>query len=532
MKKYTAYLSSIFFILIPCSFYLWQSFYLQSWIIDDAGISFSYAKNLANGYGIKSWPGEKPVEGFSNFLWTIVVSILHLLQIFNPIYSPKFLSFILITLSFITIHKITTSIQIKNIWGMVMNLFIAINAPIVIWCNSGLENALYLFLLLVLLYKITVLNSIRKFDIVKISIICFLIAITRPEGIVYTIALPIIYLYNRKTQLIRPTTLLVYGLMFLSLYGSFIIFRWYYFGDLFPNPYHVKYYKIFIETNLYEKLNYLSYGIGGFWGKWLLILILLMIPFVKFENTMIKKAWRSILVLWTISFIQFFILPADWMGELRFVTIFIALCYIIIIMIIYSLALKYTHKSDVKKLILFGSLIGLFVYSSYHFTIRIKDFAINPTIPFSKVKSTFPDRYNLVNEALELKNATMLLPDVGATLYYSNIKVIDAAGLTNKDISKRLNNPSELRDYVFTELKPSIIHLHGRWKEMYNLSSDNRLAQEYYDVSLKIQGADDEFYPIITCDYIRKDLINESNKLAFDSLFNDCISISLGSPKY
>ena len=44
------------------------------WVCDDAFISYRYAENLAGGYGLVFNHGEK-VEGYTNFLWTLVLSI-------------------------------------------------------------------------------------------------------------------------------------------------------------------------------------------------------------------------------------------------------------------------------------------------------------------------------------------------------------------------------------------------------------------------------------------------------------------------
>src|SRR5438093_8754 len=41
-------------------------------VTDDAFISFRYAKNLVSGYGLVFNPGEK-VEGYTNFLWTVLL---------------------------------------------------------------------------------------------------------------------------------------------------------------------------------------------------------------------------------------------------------------------------------------------------------------------------------------------------------------------------------------------------------------------------------------------------------------------------
>ena len=40
-------------------------------LFDDAAISLTYARNLANGHGLVWNVGHVPVEGYSNFLWTL-----------------------------------------------------------------------------------------------------------------------------------------------------------------------------------------------------------------------------------------------------------------------------------------------------------------------------------------------------------------------------------------------------------------------------------------------------------------------------
>lgn len=47
---------------------------------DDVMISMTYARNLAEGHGLVWSPGEAPLEGFTNPLWTIWLSFLHLIS--------------------------------------------------------------------------------------------------------------------------------------------------------------------------------------------------------------------------------------------------------------------------------------------------------------------------------------------------------------------------------------------------------------------------------------------------------------------
>lgn len=50
------------------------------WLSDDAMISMRYAANLAKGHGLVFDPGER-VEGYSNFLWTALMALFHLLPL-------------------------------------------------------------------------------------------------------------------------------------------------------------------------------------------------------------------------------------------------------------------------------------------------------------------------------------------------------------------------------------------------------------------------------------------------------------------
>ncbi len=63
-----------------------------AWQIDDAGISFAYARNLALGHGLVAQPGVIPVEGYSNPLWVFLLAAFSVVRLFDPLWTPKLLS--------------------------------------------------------------------------------------------------------------------------------------------------------------------------------------------------------------------------------------------------------------------------------------------------------------------------------------------------------------------------------------------------------------------------------------------------------
>ena len=67
---------------------------LHTWrfnfLCDDAFISFRYARNLADGLGLRFNPGESPpVEGFSNFLWVLALSVFEGLGLSPVVWSRR-----------------------------------------------------------------------------------------------------------------------------------------------------------------------------------------------------------------------------------------------------------------------------------------------------------------------------------------------------------------------------------------------------------------------------------------------------------
>ena len=71
-------------VAVPLGLYFALTTPLFEWLIDDAGISFVYSRNLAQGHGLVSQPGMPPVEGYSNFLWVLLMAPFFGLGFFDP----------------------------------------------------------------------------------------------------------------------------------------------------------------------------------------------------------------------------------------------------------------------------------------------------------------------------------------------------------------------------------------------------------------------------------------------------------------
>jgi len=54
-----------------------------TWIVDDAGLTFAYARSLSSGDGLVLQPGAAPVEGFSSPAWMALLVVGRWLGLFD-----------------------------------------------------------------------------------------------------------------------------------------------------------------------------------------------------------------------------------------------------------------------------------------------------------------------------------------------------------------------------------------------------------------------------------------------------------------
>ncbi|HWE30960.1 MAG TPA: hypothetical protein VHB97_23295, partial [Polyangia bacterium] len=53
---------------------LFHCWWFRDFTVDDGGISFCYARSFAHGAGLVLVPGGERVEGYTNFLWVILLA--------------------------------------------------------------------------------------------------------------------------------------------------------------------------------------------------------------------------------------------------------------------------------------------------------------------------------------------------------------------------------------------------------------------------------------------------------------------------
>ncbi len=212
---------------------------------DDSYITYQYSRNLAAGWGPVWNAGEPPVEGYTTFLWMLVMAGPHLLSA-DPVLCAKVLGLLctvgalLLTYQFARHLQRTWHTPASGVWPAVSVLLLGALPATAVHTVSGMENALLTFLLPALLYTMTLcageVTPRRAYGLAAVGL---LTGLTRPEGNLALLlacgALWTVTPRERRGPLLRALLLL-----YLLPGATYYVWRYWYYGHAFPLPFYVK----------------------------------------------------------------------------------------------------------------------------------------------------------------------------------------------------------------------------------------------------------------------------------------------------
>lgn len=519
---------------LPLLLFLAHALLFGDWIVDDAGITFVYARNLAAGQGLVSQPGLPPVEGFSNFLWMLAFVPAFLAGLFHPVIVPKLLSLALVAGSFLLLDRALFSLTGSRAVSLVTLLLLAVCSPFVIWTVSGLENPLYVFLLCLLLWLI-VRERLRERETGALPLaagaVAAGLALTRPDGILFAGLYPLLTLTTGKGRWGR---ILRYAAVFALLLGGFLLFRWSYFGDLYPNTYYAKggpNAKVYLDLltlqpRMAAKAFELFESVAGPGNVLLPAALLAGTAFLIGRR---RFEWKHGVPLAFAYFgaVPFLLLPFDWMEEYRFGTPFFPFLYAYAVTLAASLGEMLFPDPARRRLPALSAGLAAVGLSLVLFAGRSALFTAAPTVSFQEVVEKFGHRYNRYADLLGLERPSILLPDVGGTLWVSRLRVYDLVGLTDRTIARTLDrNPEAFSDYIFDEAKPTFIHLHHYWTLQAGLDHDPRFRRDYLPLFHVVEPAVRQRaggVPLTSGDFIRRDAV-EGREAAVAAIRTDLLA--------
>jgi hypothetical protein len=213
---------------------------LYHYIPDDTFITLRYARNVVRGDGFV-WNAGERVEGYTNFLWLLIVAAAGKLGAPMP-GAARALS-LLFSLATLVVAGASAAARARdrasgeNVWRdslaiVLAPLLLAAAPPFLVYSMSGTEMPLFAFLLLAgcLLFE-------RGGRPAAVFVVLALAALTRPEGTLFY-AIAFAALLARHSN--RRAVLLAGALVAAIFLAPHAVWKWRYYHALLPNTFYAK----------------------------------------------------------------------------------------------------------------------------------------------------------------------------------------------------------------------------------------------------------------------------------------------------
>ena len=237
---------------------------LYAVLFDDAMISMRYARNLGEGHGLVWNPGAAPVEGYTNFLWTLWMAVLHLsgvpdakMALLVSASGALILVLNLLVLRAVALRLVPEAPAVTTLVLWLVSLCL----PLVYWTLMGLEVGLLALLTsLAMLLVLRLTGAYRRRDLFVLAAVLAAAVLVRTDQVVLC-AVVLAFLGLRLPPGYRARALLILGLVLAVALGGHTAFRLAYYGDPLPNAYYLKVAGVSARVRLVRGLGAL--GISG-----------------------------------------------------------------------------------------------------------------------------------------------------------------------------------------------------------------------------------------------------------------------------
>jgi hypothetical protein len=517
---------------------------LSNWYIEDAAISFTYARHVATGEGWVTYPGGELVEGFSNPTWTVLLAVADRLFL-GPWVAAKLFGALFgaltLPLAYQWARRLTGP---QGLLPVAAPLLLAVSPQFVIWACSGLENSL--FVLLLTAGSVWLMDEIQHGGLPWSAAAFGFAGITRPEGPMYIIVAACLgFAFAFRA---RGFTSLRWSLGWsLGVAVPLVLwqaYRMWTFAYPLPNTYYAK----LQEMEKFAPLNWTKKGLGWrYIRRWALestygfllplaplalsglrqprIWAGLLVAIVLGESLVPGLSWPSILPFWpaeeaewkvlfrvcvlgatavglpllglgrrgdvarTLAWYMaaaaiFFAIYAggDWMKGFRWLNMAAVPLSILTIDAIRE-AREVLAPLMPRRALAIRRTAFVLLFSPPFFASLV-----NTTLNLQGVEtSPFDVRQRVlymqsVQDRLHLGPLTAMDVDFGAHMWWSGDDLIDMAGLTDVPMGHHAWSKPFVREYVFHERKPEFAHAHAGWATKTGVRAHKEWRSDYVEI--------------------------------------------------
>jgi hypothetical protein len=220
---------------------------LHAWnyafLTDDAFISFRYARNLATGHGLVFNPGLEPVEGYTNFLWVLILAGFRFLGPAPESVAPILtLALTVVLWTLVARRSLADAGAAEPAWvAFLPCAWLAATRSIAVWSTGGLETRLFEVLVVAGVLRILAEVESGRFRPWVSGLFFALASLTRPDGmLVGGSVLAVAGLWELRRGRFVARAWVARAAAFLTPVAAHLLFRLAYYGDWVPNTWHAK----------------------------------------------------------------------------------------------------------------------------------------------------------------------------------------------------------------------------------------------------------------------------------------------------
>ncbi|MCK5126021.1 MAG: hypothetical protein KAR42_07180 [candidate division Zixibacteria bacterium] len=427
-------------------------FIAWDFIADDSFITFRYSKHLGEGNGIVFNATDiDPVEGYTNFLWMIVMAVPHALG-WNPVLFSKIVGFFNFAGCALTLFLYARYKTKDGYFGYLAVLPLLILPSTYFHTVSGMETLLYSFMLLLLFssgYELLTQSKLpSRWQIISVPVLILMAGMIRPEGILSgSIVLIVLFLSTKNHS--RKNSLLYSGALLVVPGLVYFIWRVSYFGWLLPNTFYVKYGQP--SDGIEWLLKSLSSVVG------LIAIIILSYAFDKKGNKKSHKRFMYYAAFLIMAISPYIMSDLGMNCMNRFLFHILPVIFLIAafeIRALFTLGNSSKDKIATSK----GLMLVVILFSLLPLLHKDKTQVAHMTLYESHLQNAHIElAKTLKSSSVPQKLRTLAVGDAGAIPYYSEWQSYDFVGLNDEFTA---HNPTKKTAYL-KEKAPTVLILYA-----------------------------------------------------------------------
>jgi arabinofuranosyltransferase len=250
----------------------WRVFWF---LTDDAYIAFRYISNAHLGLGyVWNAPPFKPVEGYTSFLWVLLLDLLWRITGLEPPATANAVALVFAAGSLLLTAALVLRLRLGPAlarWRLPLLVLVLLgtlsNRTFLAWTSSGLETAMFNFWLTAWVFVAVSLPPGRLRWLTLLSALAMLLELTRPDGLLFlaaTLVLIAAGAWQRwRARALRPSFLLALSPFALTV--AHLLWRLAVYGAWLPNTYAAKYVGPWPESGARYVLSFIIEYAWWFW---------------------------------------------------------------------------------------------------------------------------------------------------------------------------------------------------------------------------------------------------------------------------